>query len=153
MTDVIRNVLDTMSGSYMSRWKLDREQESAWYDGLRGFSPDVLRKATIEARVDFPDWPPTLMEFRRYCIANKRQGDEDHQVDIIEKWNKWARDHGMAQKKPNESVEEFRARLVWQFECRRPRDIAGDRRPLTSAELSKVVAENREANAAMKWTP
>lgn len=144
MTDAIRNVLNTMSGSYLNRWKLDRDQELAWYDGLRGFTPEVLRRATIESRVDFPEWPPTLMEFRRYCIA-KRDENKEHDTDevLIDKYNAWvaekAKDgYRIKSHIAGESAEEYRCRLVWEFEKRK--------RGLSGAELSEIVKENREAN-------
>ena len=151
MTDQIRKVLTTMSGSYMNRWRLDSQQEAAWYDGLKGFPPEVLRRATIDARVDFPEWPPTLMEFRRYCVAAKRGDSDSTDQGILDGYNEWAKKHGQEQKKPNESLEEFRRRLVWVHECRRHRDIDGERRSLTSEELSRVVDENRKANEKIRW--
>ena len=119
MTNAVNSVLSVMSGSYLNRWRLTTEEENAWRDGLQGFTPEVLRRATNDARVDFPEWPPTLMEFRRYCVAAKRGGDEDAEQDQIDKYNKWSKDNGLETKLPNESVEEFRRRLVWQLERRR----------------------------------
>ncbi len=138
MINAVDSVLTTMSGSYLNRWRLDSGEEGAWRDGLRGFSIEVLRKATNDARVDFPEWPPTLMEFRRYCVTEKRRGEDGSDTDQIEKYSKWARDKGLQTHMPNETVDEFQRRLVWQYE-RRERGVTDD-------GLSKVVAENRAAN-------
>lgn len=136
-----QNVIFTMSGSYLNRWRLNEEEEQAWVDGLQGFTPEVLRKATNDARVDFPEWPPTLMEFRRYCVTERDKGKSGADADQITKYSKWAKDNNLEPHKPGETIEEFRRRLVWQYERRR--------RGVSDEELSKVVAENRAANELM----
>lgn len=139
MIDPVQSVLNTMSGSYMNRWRLTTEEQGAWRDGLKSFTADTLRSACNRARIDFPEWPPTLMEFRRYCIQDRDKDKEpDKNEDLTTKYNKWARENSLREKLPGESVEEFRCRLVWEFERRK--------RGVSNEELNQIVRENREGN-------
>ena len=144
MTDPIDHVLNIMSGSYMSRWRLKPEEELAWREGLKGFSRDVLRAACNHARVDYEEWPPTLMRFRRYCIS-ERDRDSEFTGDegLAAKWNKWAEEKcqdgfKLRHKLPGESLEEYRKYLVMEFDRQK--------RGVSTREQLAIIAENAKAN-------
>ena len=137
------SVLNAMAGSYMNRWRLDDSGKQVWRDGLSGFDSSTLAHALNFARIDFPEWPPTLMEFRRYCLRKKNEGESDLDRDNIFTWNKWAEQHGLEGRKPGEGAETFRRRLVVQYDMRN-RNVYGN-------AYWQLIEENRRANIRMDW--
>jgi len=135
--DKVERVLTTMRGSYVGRFKLTPDEEQAWREGIAGFDPRVLATATNHFRADHPDWPSTLMVFRRYCfdLIRKRDSADDA---LAQKYEQWAKENNLDGKKPEETVEQFQRRLVWQSECRK--------RGCSSAQLSEIAAANKAQN-------
>ena len=152
MTDACDAVLNVMAGSYVNRWRMTDEQADVWREGLKGFSREVLRIACNHVRADFPEWPPTLMEFRRYCISERDKDDEwSNDSTLAEKWNKWADEQNgngfkLRHKLPGETLEEYRKYLVMEFD-RQKRGI-GQRDQL--AVIAANAKKNREQRALHK---
>ena len=60
---------EKMSRTYGNKWtSIAESDDGTWLDGLRGLTKQQLRAGYERCLSRYPDWPPTLPQFRQLCV-------------------------------------------------------------------------------------